>query len=147
MRVLLPVDGSEASERTLIWATGFLSPDAAVYLLYVADPRFGTPMQEVVDDLLKKAQTIFRTKGYPTVYTHHEIGMPADVICQFADENNIPMIIIGAQGKTALGKLLMGSISAEVFQKAKQQVLVLNNTPRPSLTMSIDSGFTPGQPT
>ncbi len=145
MKVLLPIDDSKSCEMTLEWATGFLNPDATVYLLHVIDPRLGTSWQEIVDELLKKAKSVFLKKGFSSVYTEQVTGLPADAICQFADDRNIQMIIIGAQGKSALGKLLMGSVSSDVFKKAKQQVLVLNNTPRPSLTMNIDNALPPKQ--
>jgi nucleotide-binding universal stress UspA family protein len=141
MQVLLPIDGSKASEATMEWATGFLSPETTVYLLHVIDPRQGTPFQEIVDELLKKARAIFINKGFRFVYAEQATGIPADTICEYADKKQIPMIIIGAQGKSEIGKLLMGSVSSGVFKKAKQQVLVLNNKPRPSLTMNIDNAF------
>ncbi len=145
MKALLPIDGSDASDMTLEWATGFLSPATKVYLLHVIDPRLGTVDKEWIRKLLDNARSIFRKKGFPEVYIEDVIGAPGAAICEYANNRQIPLIIIGAQGKSGIGKFLMGSVSSDVFKNARQQVLVLNNKPRPSLTMNIDEALSSGQ--
>ncbi len=146
MKVLLPVDGSKAANVTLEWVMGFMDTrNAEVYLLHVVDARSAQAMAQLdkgeTQKILDAARDVLAQKGFSVEEVSYKVGLPAEEIIRYADERDIAMIIIGAQGKNSLEKLLMGSVTAEVFKHAKQQVLVLNNTPRPSLTMNIEGSF------
>ena len=144
MKVLLPVDDSEACGLTLEWVSGFLDKQSArLHILHVVDERLGGAVQAMetgeVEALLLKASRMLEEKGFVVEKVSYEIGYPPDKIREYADQAGVMMIIMGANGKKGLGKLLMGSVSSEVFKTAHQQVLILNNTPRPSLTIPLGS--------
>jgi nucleotide-binding universal stress UspA family protein len=143
MRVLLPVDESDASELTLTWISGFLDRQSArLHLLHVVDSRMASAERALdkghVEVFLDKVSRMMEEAGYTVEKASHLVGLPAEKILEYADRHGILMIIMGANGRKGLGKLLMGSVSEEVFRMAKQQVLVLNNTHRPSLTIPIE---------
>ncbi len=58
------------------------------------------------------------------VATHVRLGEPAGVIIDRANAWNADLIVVGAQGRSALGRLLMGSVSRSVATKSERSVLV-----------------------
>jgi nucleotide-binding universal stress UspA family protein len=52
-------------------------------------------------------------------------GDPATLIVQTAEECHADLIVIGAHGHSALGRLLMGSVTEEVLRKAQCPVLTV----------------------
>jgi nucleotide-binding universal stress UspA family protein len=63
----------------------------------------------------------------PTVHAdrHFEEGDPATVILQVANEIDADLIIMGTHGRSAIGRLLMGSVATEVVRKAKCPVMTV----------------------
>ena len=58
------------------------------------------------------------------VTTHVRLGKPADVIIDTANAWGADLIVVGAQGRSALGRLLIGSVSQQVATKSARSVLV-----------------------
>jgi nucleotide-binding universal stress UspA family protein len=58
------------------------------------------------------------------VTTHVRLGKPADVIIDSADAFGADLIVVGAHGRSALGRLLLGSVSQHVATKSTRSVLV-----------------------
>ncbi|GGJ02687.1 universal stress protein UspA [Alicyclobacillus cellulosilyticus] len=54
-----------------------------------------------------------------------EIGQPAPTICAVASEIGADLIVVGSHGRTAVDRLLLGSVSNGVVHRAKQPVLVV----------------------
>jgi nucleotide-binding universal stress UspA family protein len=52
-------------------------------------------------------------------------GHPSDEILNFAENNNIDLIVMGTLGKTGLDRFLMGSVAENVVRHAKVPVLVV----------------------
>jgi nucleotide-binding universal stress UspA family protein len=56
---------------------------------------------------------------------HFEEGDPAVKILEVAKEIQADLIIMGTHGRSALGRLLMGSVAAEIVRKAPCPVLTV----------------------
>jgi len=52
-------------------------------------------------------------------------GNPADEIVNFAEKNDIDLIVMGTLGKTGLKKFLLGSVAENVVRHSKKAVLVV----------------------
>jgi len=52
-------------------------------------------------------------------------GDPAEKIVNFAEEQNVDMIIVGSLGKGKFERLVIGSVSEKVVRHAKVPVLVV----------------------
>ncbi|MCQ1536356.1 universal stress protein [Methanosarcina sp. KYL-1] len=52
-------------------------------------------------------------------------GQPAEKIVEFAEQNDIEMIVMGSLGKTGLDRFLLGSVAENVVRHAKTPVLVV----------------------
>src|SRR5262249_31325737 len=52
-------------------------------------------------------------------------GDPADEILRFADEIGADLIVMGSHGRTGVMRVLMGSVSRKVLDRAKCPVLIV----------------------
>ncbi len=52
-------------------------------------------------------------------------GHPADKIVEFAEQNDIEMIVMGTLGKSGLDRFLLGSVAENVVRHSKTPVLVV----------------------
>lgn len=53
-------------------------------------------------------------------------GHPAEKILDFAEKQNVDMIVVGSLGKTDVESFLLGSVSEKVVRNAKVPVLVVH---------------------
>lgn len=54
-------------------------------------------------------------------------GDPADVILDYADANDIDLLVMGTQGRTGLERYLIGSVAEEVVRLADVPVLTVRD--------------------
>jgi nucleotide-binding universal stress UspA family protein len=125
-KVLLAVDGSEASEAAADEIIGMgihCSNLQEVYALSVASSENGLEQaQALADAACKKGQ-----EQAPSVKFHSLalVGKPsADVIATTAKDKGVDMILVGGHGK-GLSKLLMGHVTEKVIGRAPCAVLVI----------------------
>ncbi|MFJ8063888.1 universal stress protein [Psychrobacillus sp. NPDC096426] len=52
-------------------------------------------------------------------------GHPGQTIEEFAEQNNIDLIIMGSRGLSGLKEVFLGSVSHHVIQKVKSEVLIV----------------------
>lgn len=52
-------------------------------------------------------------------------GIPADKILEYAEENNIDLIVMGTQGLTGIKKFLIGSVAEKVVRHSRIPVMVI----------------------
>ncbi len=146
MKILIPIDGSDCSKKTLSWSANFLEPDRSeIYLVHVI---YFTPQAFVSDleieegiKMLDEAKQYFERKGFTVKESKYVLGTPSDAICEFADEMNVDQIIIGSHGRQGLARFLMGSVSEGVFKCASQPVILVNNGPKSSIAISHPESF------
>jgi nucleotide-binding universal stress UspA family protein len=137
-RVLIPLDGSEPSERALDHALE-TAPDAEVTLLTVIDPSSGfgagagTPgaaevwyesQKEQTESRLEEASETIETRGMVSK-TVVETGRPAATIVEYAENHDIDQIIMGSHGRKGVSRLLLGSVAESVVRRAPVPVTVV----------------------
>jgi nucleotide-binding universal stress UspA family protein len=125
-KVLLAVDGSEASEAAADEIIGMginCTNLKEVYALSVASTENGlAEAQALADAACNKGQ-----EKAPSVKFHPlaMVGKPsAEVIAKTAAEKDVDMILVGGHGK-GLSKLLMGHVTEKVIGRAHCAVLVI----------------------
>ncbi len=136
--ILLPTDFSPASESALSYALGFAKKMSAKLILfntypvpvYVTDvPVEATLNEEIKTEaelMLKQLEA--RVRGMePGVETEtiSAWGFAADEIIFNAKEKNADFIVMGTHGAGGLKKLLLGTNTAEVVNKAPCAVLAI----------------------
>ena len=138
-KILFPVDFSEASMRPLTFLkfiagignaeiTVFHAVDIEVPPIYYAsgidsilqlDPQLN---ERVIQKM--KDQVGSKLEGFTVGYEVQE-GRAVDRIREYAAENEIDLIIMGAAGSHGIGDFLFGSTAARVIQKAVCPVLTV----------------------
>ncbi len=140
MKVLIPVDGSASADRAVeyvIASTAWLNEVPQVFLLNVQWKLASGNVklfinQETINDYYREqglaALAVARKKldAAGLAYTYHiSIGMPAEAIVQYAQEQQVDQITMGAHGQDALSALLLGSVVSKVLHLAIMPVLLV----------------------
>lgn len=73
---------------------------------------------------LRQAEDILNERGVRGEKLILE-GNPADVIVDFAENNNFDFIVIGSKGKNATERTLFGSVTQKVAAHATKSVLII----------------------
>jgi nucleotide-binding universal stress UspA family protein len=144
--ILVATDGSahanNAVDHAIVIAMQF---DATLHVLSIIDTRYlgvTTPAEIDVKMLRKSlreeselAIDDARSKTNETdlsVVSEIVIGVPGRAIAAYAAENDTDLIVMGTQGRGALERALLGSVTMEVLKSAAAPVLAVQLDQRPS---------------
>ena len=134
-KILIPVDGSESSERALGKGIELANAlKAKLMFLYVANVN-----QLAVNSCLSAELLEAVNKAGDVVLTHAEestpegietervmeTGSPAPVIIDVAEEKGVDLIVMGSRGLGLVKGVLLGSVSQYVVENAKCAVMVV----------------------
>ncbi|MDI3256834.1 MAG: universal stress protein [Kyrpidia sp.] len=138
-KILFATDGSEASKKAQEVVGEMLGKwtEAALTVLYVsqtvpyyyeATPDLLANLSHYEESWAKQVeQTVMDAfKEYRNrVQFKHLVGHPATAICDLADEENADLIVVGSHGRGTIDRVLLGSVSHGVLNRAKHSVLVV----------------------
>jgi nucleotide-binding universal stress UspA family protein len=145
-KILVAVDGSESSLRAADYAIQLATKEdnARVVLLNILGistakqvassiilaPTFGLKEYErykrEAKKCLDKISKRFEEKGIQTIV--EIVGGPlpaASSIINYAENQNVDLIVVGTRGKSGIKKLLLGSVASSVVTHAASNVLVV----------------------
>lgn len=144
MKILVPVDYSDHSATVVRYALEMatrLSAQVIVAHVWETQPRVPPTVKVTTPDgrtatiaeLIKEeaeAAMVQFLKSLPSPdgqLLPHEIlsGPAADAIVKEADRGGYDMIILGTQGRSALGRLVLGSVAEKVLRSSRVPVLAL----------------------
>lgn len=139
MKILIAVDGSDLALRAVEYAIRLVSESKQVPQLMLLNTQWNVATgnvklfidQETINDYyreqgmlaLQNARAALDAAKLPYQY-HISIGRPAEAIVQYANENAVDMIVIGAHGQENLSNLLLGSVTSKVAQLSKVPVTI-----------------------
>jgi len=139
LKILIPVDGSDHSQRAVKQVLDLAASGAAleIFLLNVQLPIASGHARMFVtqDDVdayhreeglaaLAGARALLDGTGLPC--THHiAVGRVAETIVRFARERGVDKIVMGTHGRGGLLEVLMGSVAREVLRDATVPVLLV----------------------
>jgi universal stress protein A len=127
-RILVPVDWSEPSIRAFeIGASLAHEYNAQLIVLYVVplpSVMYGPPPENYYEHMREELCRL--RPADPQTRVQHLVaeGDPAAVILEEAREKQCDLIVMGTHGRTALPRVLMGSVAEEVVRNAPCLVLV-----------------------
>lgn len=130
--ILHPTDFSEHSEFAFRLACALARDyQARLVLLHVLPPPMvvysGGPVPAetwpTVEEAREKLRQMEGQAHRVRVESQVLEGDPVDMILRAAEETNSDVIVMGTHGRTALARLLMGSVAEEVLRKAPCPVL------------------------
>lgn len=135
-RILVPTDGSKATERAIRNAVDIASQyDATVHALYVVDASVYSSIEAgadiVIESLQQEGQTAIeevtaraRAAGVETESAVVS-GSAHRAILDYADEEAIDLIVMGTHGRTGIDRYLLGSVTEKVVRSADVPVLTV----------------------
>jgi nucleotide-binding universal stress UspA family protein len=134
-KILVPVDGSENSEKGIKYACDLASKvGATITVLHIVTiPYTGEsavfhiePLEDTGKMILEHAKKLLKEKCADAHFVLREgSGNPGHEIIKFAEEENISLIVMSAKGHSALAHLLMGSVSDMVSKHAPCPTLIV----------------------
>lgn len=140
-KILVAYDGSELSKKAVLEAKNQAceTPEREIHILSVIKPSgpvtnkavsrsFGDEMKEKYEKDMKQIKQEVSAEG-THVITEIVIGdmdeNPGKRICDYANRQNVDMIIVGSRGLGSVKKIFLGSVSNNVVQHASCPVMVL----------------------
>jgi len=137
MKTLMPIDGSDCSEKTIAWAADtFNKPGNEFYLLMVINPIPDFEIQDceftVASDILEKAKKKLEAHGCKVIDSKYIVGETLPEITGTAHEIEADQVVIGSNGRTGLSKWMLGSTSIGVLEHCKCAVVIYKNPTGPA---------------
>jgi nucleotide-binding universal stress UspA family protein len=140
MKILIPVDGSAGANRAVenvLASAAMLKEMPQIFLLnvqwklatgnvklFISQETINDHYREQGMEALSAARSILDAAGL--AYTYHvSVGTPAEAIVQYAQEQKIDQIVMGARGESNLTKMLLGSVAGKVAHIAPMPVLLV----------------------
>lgn len=138
-KVLVPVDGSEFSDRALDYLIGLFRNQGPldVHLLSVQIPidsghaRMFVSAEDVEayhrDEGMKVLKPYMeRLDAEQIPYTYHVlVGHVAPTIARFAKERKFDKVVMGTHGRSGMTNLLLGSVAQNVIRRLKIPVALV----------------------
>jgi len=134
-RILLPTDGSEASDRAVAQAIGLARETGArLHVLYVVedipyapemmDDEVESQLRETGEKVLSSLRERADEAGIEVVAELRE-GAPHAAILEYADEADVGLVVMGTHGRSGLDRYLLGSVTERVVRTADVPVLTV----------------------
>ena len=139
MNVLLAVDGSVYTKRMLAYLAAHdellgarckytvltvvpkISPYAASH---VPSLDLRTYYQDEAEAVLEPVKAFIAQQKWQATF-EHQSGNPAEVIATAATEGKYDLLVLGSHGHTAIGNLVLGSVSTRVLAQCKTPTLLI----------------------
>jgi nucleotide-binding universal stress UspA family protein len=138
-KILIATDGSKTAKKAADFGVQIAGlSNAKVYTVYVIDttPYYSIPLDQVWS---KEVYEQLENMGYEITSDVEKTakaagleaeslvlkGDPAQSIVNFAEEQNVDMIVVGSHGIGGFERLVIGSVSEKVVRHAKVPVLVV----------------------
>ncbi len=134
-KILVPVDGSENSEKGLKYACWLASKvGASITVMHVVTiPYTGEsavfqiePLADAGKMILERSKKLIKSKCTDAHFVlRNGTGNAGHEIVKFAQGENFSLIVMSAKGHSKLAHLLMGSVSETVTKHANCTILIV----------------------
>ncbi|MCC4768666.1 universal stress protein [Methanosarcina sp. DH2] len=139
-KIMVATDGSEPVKKAVDTAVEIARLSGAkLYAVYVVasggytvghprDIGWERAMKEHLSAEGKEATAYVENVGNAAAVEVESIfleGSPANEIVDFAEKNDIDLIVMGTLGRTGLQKILLGSVAQNVVRHSRKAVLVV----------------------
>ena len=139
-KIMVATDGSESVKKTVDSAIEIAKlSEAKLYAVYVIalggysrtpyiDAEWEKSMKEQLITESKEATAYVENAGRVANVEVESVileGSPAEELVDFAEKNDIDLIVMGTHGKTGIVRFLIGSVAENVVRYSKKTVLVV----------------------
>lgn len=145
-RILIPTDGSDVAEVAVEHALDLAERyDAEVHALYVVDTdavAYGLGTEQVdrlrqgnfegmteLRENAEEATGYIRERGSErglSVTEHTSGGRPHKLIADYAEDNDVDLIVMGSHGRAGVRRALLGSVTERTLRSTNVPVLVVD---------------------
>ncbi|MCW5773238.1 MAG: universal stress protein [Rhodospirillaceae bacterium] len=135
--ILVPVDGSENSDRAVRFALEQIKASGGALHLVNVQPPLGGAVRSFVrkadieayhreegEKSLASALAIAGEAGI-AAETHISVGRPGAVVAEFARRHGARMIVMGTRGHTGLAGVILGSVAQDVIAHAEVPICLV----------------------
>ena len=136
-KILVPLDGSEASEMALEEAMGWARAYSASLILYQSVSSATLPSPEMIEanraEFFRVEKYLEMKKGQCEgidVTVEAEEDHPAEGILKVAARNEADLIIMSSHGRGGIARWMLGSVAERVVQSSDCPVLVVRGGSR-----------------
>ena len=129
-RIVIPVDGSELSERIVRQVRRLLvARDAEVIVVRVVEPDdLGEASSQAMDEARRAIEGIvsnLREQG-ATARGEVLVGDPAERILRFAEEETASLVALSTHGRSGVARWIRGSTAERMLRNARVPLLLAN---------------------
>jgi nucleotide-binding universal stress UspA family protein len=144
MNILFAVDGSEFTVKAAKFLIGYLDTCKELPTLHLLHVKAPIPVglaahrarallgNDVVEAYYKEdaekslvvAEQILREKDI-AFQAEYKIGDPSSEIAEYAKKHQIELIVMGSHGHSALGSIVLGSVTSRVLASTTVPVLIV----------------------
>jgi nucleotide-binding universal stress UspA family protein len=134
-KIIWATDGSDQADAALPYAKDLAQREGAslvvvhVIQIYTSALAAGLPLYDddvVLKEKVEKQVAELRAEGFDvTAQISTEKRQPAHVIADIAKDAGADLIVVGTQGHTALGGVIVGSVTQRLLHIATCPVLVV----------------------
>jgi nucleotide-binding universal stress UspA family protein len=145
-RILVPTDGSDVAQAAVDHAIDLATTyGAELHALYVADTdaiAYSLGAEQVdrvregefagMTELQKRAEAatnyvaeLAAEQGVEVV-EHHTGGKPHEAIAEYAEDNDVDLIVMGSHGRAGVRRALLGSVTERTLRSTHVPVLVVD---------------------
>ena len=137
--ILVPIDFSDAALDALRHAKELaLTYGAQITLLHAVEEvvypsAYGVepanlPGPQVIDRVEQNMAELVRTEvGYEHVTVQAKVGYAPSTILDYADSNEVDLVVIATHGRTGLERMLLGSVAERVVRRSPAPVFVVKS--------------------
>jgi len=139
-KIMIATDGSENVKHAVDWGINLAKALQANVIAINIVPRVGFMLsmrgdkwiqeyreylKEVGDEAIKYVVDVGQSKGIEVDTIIIEDRNPIDAIIEYANANDIDLIVMGTCGMTGLTRIILGSVAENVVRHAKKPVVVI----------------------
>lgn len=136
MRILLATDGSPSAQAAIDLVAGRPWAPEAVVRLVAVDDAYGEDRAEL-EAHVEAAATQLRAAALE-VETAIWSGRAASVLLSDANVWAADLVVVGSRGRGRIESLVLGSVSAEIVERARASVLVVRRPRIDRLLIAVD---------
>ncbi|MEF8891152.1 MAG: universal stress protein [Haloferacaceae archaeon] len=134
-QILVPTDGSDGTRGAVTHAIDLATTyDAALHTIYVVNTTAGvessvsgvlnaleTAGENAIDEVIQQAEAagVDRIEGVVAQ------GAPHQAILDYADQQDVDLVVMGTHGRTGLDRYLIGSVTERVVRLSDAPVLTV----------------------
>lgn len=128
-RILVPLDGSELSEKALSIVEKMVGPDIELVLVRIVSPLVSLASPDAMEEaeyyLSNFAETWRGRHPEMSVRVILATGSVAETLIQTAEDEAVGLMVMTTHGAGGLGRWLMGSVAEKVVRHSPCPVLIV----------------------